>query len=262
MARNIIITESQFKRLITEALAIEPYLDEIWRISQEICGLFSKRPDPSYWTYMPNLFGLGPAYIRFMGKISDVPIYATAFENEDNYFDGGYVEEAEVIFVTPIESNNARAYFETLAHELTHHIDLNRAVSVNTHFNSLEMEADEKLPEEFFILLYYLWDNTEFNAHQTLILRKDYNTIKEQIYFLKKAINRLQIFTSNHPIWQYIGSKYLGMEGATGQKVRKYFITKTEKLLKKFEEKVYRKFSKYSADDNRFVAESVDAQVN
>ena len=256
MARNIIITESQFKRLITEALAIEPYLDEIWRISQEIYGLFSKRLDPLYWTYMPNLFGLGPAYIRFMGKIAGVPIYATAFEDEDNYFDGGYIEEAEVIFVTPIKNNNARAYFETLAHELTHHMDLNRAVSVSTHFNSLEMEADEKLPEEFFILLYYLWDNTEFNAHQTLILRKDYSTIKKQICFLKKAINRLQIFTSNHPIWQYLGAKYLGMEGATGQKVRKYFITKTEKLLKKFEEKVYRKFSKYSADDNRFVAES------
>lgn len=256
MARNIIITESQFKRLVTEALAIEPYLDEIWRISQEIYTLFTKRLNPSDWSYMPNLFGLGPACIRFMAEIAGVPIYATVFENEDNYFDGGYVEEAEVIFVTPIKSNNARAYFETLAHELTHHIDLNRAVSVNTHFNSLEMEADEKLPEIFFILLYYLWDNTEFNAHQTLILRKDYNTIKEHIYLLKNAIKKIQIFTSNHPIWQYLGAKYLGMEGTTGQKVRKYFITKTEKLLKKFEEKVYRKFSKYSADDNRFVAES------
>ena len=262
MARNIIITESQFKRLITEALAIEPYLDEIWRISQEIYASFMKKNDPLYWTYMPNLFGLGPAWIRCMGKIAGVPIYATVFKNEDNYFDGGYVEGAEVIFVTPIKTNNARAYFETLAHELTHHMDLNRAVSINTHFNSPEMEADENLPEEFSILLYYLWDNTEFNAHQTLILRNDYNTIKEQINFLKKVINRLQIFTSNHPIWQYLGAKYLGMEGVAGQKVRKYFIMKTEKLLKKFEEKVYRKFSKYSADDNRFVAESVDAEVN
>lgn len=255
MARNIIITESQFKRLITEALAIEPYLDSIWELSEKLNNIF-KDFDVKGWDYTPNLFGcLGDSYMKPVGSLGDTTVCALVVGNNDINYRGGFVPDLNTIFVT-YNGDDTRTYFDTLAHELTHKIDTNNSNVKMRTFDSMSMFNDFFIPREIAIILYQLWDNTEFNAHQTIILSNNLNLVKKRVNFLKTILNEISSYDEDSPMWRLLGARYLNIRNWDAPKIKKYFISKSYKLLKSFTAKVYRKFSKYNADDNRFVAES------
>lgn len=236
-----IISES-IKKIINEALIIEPYLKEI-----ETCAINLKNALDNFkiemdkWEEEETEDG-SIAYFRYVGQLCGANI--VLIRNPWNYqVNAAYSESSNEFWIFCRGKESVEWFKEKLSHELTHKLDSELGYASSNQYNAYEMNEDENLPRCFNYLLYRLWNPSEFNAHQVQAINGSFGTLKYEIKKLWEMWENCSEFDENNEIWNYIGKAYLNKPNDTSYSIRKFFLNRTSQLIEKYKEKMYRKIS-------------------
>jgi len=163
-----------------------------------------------------------------------------------SYLSNGYIQEYPIIFME-IDSNiTVQKIYRTLLHETTHYLDWITRKSTNykryNHQTNWVFFNQQNINQKVASILYFLWDNTEFNAYQS---NGQINT------FINNLYNMIEdVYYDNTIDWnavkEYLVKTYSDNETKNKQitkntsleKVKKYFIETSMALLKKFIKKI------------------------
>lgn len=163
-----------------------------------------------------------------------------------SYLTTGRIQEYPIIFME-IDSNiTEQKIYTTLLHEITHYLDWitwkGKKYKRYKHQTQDVYNIQENIDPKVANILYFLWDNTEFNAYQSSdqinTWVNNFHTMIEEVYN-DKTIDW-------NAVKEYLIKKYSDNETQNKQitpntsldKVKKYFIVTSMHLLKKFIKKI------------------------
>ena len=274
MGKRILLNEGQFG-LLLEALAIEPYINDIRAMAEkcvemanefknvvESSGLdemmFSELPEEvGDWQYDGDLEDETIfSYSKYAGEIGDTGVYVVLiyrpeeYRNQASFNAGG--ENGEIWLVVKGNDDVNKVYY-SLAHEMIHALDYQRGLC-GFGYNSAWMRDDEKLPECIEWIFYYLWNTSEFNAHQVDALKKA--NPKDVYAYWKRTFDKLigeaSELTDDNEIWVYIWKTYISKNensNVTPKQARDYFMKKTWYLVDKFLRAIAKKSYKFNGEN-------------
>ena len=266
MPRKLILNESQFIMLV-EALAVEPYLTDLRDMANkcaEAANEFDAQVRSTFnwddfdgtsypeeigeWQYDGDLEDdVILSYARYMGEIGDTGVNVILIYRPSEYrTQAAYNAGNDEIWVVTRGDSDAKKIYKDLTHEMTHAIDNKHGVIKNLRFNAKDMSDDQKLPECVEWLFYYLWNKSEFNAHQVGAL-SGAEPMDIYTYWRKKLYNLMfeaNEYEDDDDIWLYVWNRYIRPEKnshITPQHAKEYFMNKTWDLIEKFLKSIVKK---------------------
>ena len=163
-----------------------------------------------------------------------------------SYLRSGRIEEYPIIFVEIDTNITEGKIYRTLLHETTHYLDWITRKTKNykryNHQTNSVYFTQPNINQKVADVLYFLWDNTEFNAYQS---NEKINTCINNLYNMIE-----DVYYDNTIDWnvvkEYLVKTYSNNETRNKQitkntsleKVKKYFIETSMALLKKFIKKI------------------------
>lgn len=245
-----IITES-INEVITEGYAgkdLEPIVDtNMNQIGMWLSSVKRRKSNTQFCFSVPidvGKYGLRNKEGKRVAGIFDVPItleYRNDISLGENGVGGMTEFEKRAIKIALIVSKEAKpeTIKSVLLHELTHAVDALISKVTGYKTNSHQPNDTFMFGQEVSIILYRLWDTSEFNAWQSY---GDLNNFVETtMEYLEKAneINDTHFWEAlggylmmNHLIGR--GVKMSPRNMRNGARVKKYFINTSFNKLKKF----------------------------
>ena len=131
--------------------------------------------------------------------------------------------------------------YRTLIHELTHVIDFIIARNkANKNYFGYSHQDDSRLPDCIMMVMYYIWDTSEFNAWQAYV-KSDVNLLNEYFEAVMAYLNEANEINDEETwngVKNYLAEQNPSMINKTAAWIKKYFITTSFNRLKKFIKKV------------------------
>lgn len=272
MGKNLILNESQFN-LLLEALAVEPYLNDIRAMAEkctamatefiravEAAGLdqmmYSELPEEFHgWEYDGDLDEeTCLSYATYAGEIGNTGVNVVLiyrpdeYKNEASFNANG--ENGEIWLIVKDNYSVDDLYY-SLAHEMTHAIDYQRGLcgyDNNYHW----LQDDEDVPFCVRKLIYLLWGQSEFNAHQVDALKKAdprdvYTYWRRMLY---KYMDEAGQMGDDDETWLYIWNQYIrpgDNQNITPKQARDYFMNRSWMLIDKFLRSISKKSYKFNS---------------